>query len=72
MDFDIVNMNPDGRISSHEPFEIEQSVTQQCQPNRMLQVILIRPKSFLSIEWRINIDQLNVAGVLLGKLGHAR
>ena len=51
---------------------MEQPVPHHRKPDGVLQVILIGIESLGRIERRVDIDQLHIAHVFFGKLGHTR
>lgn len=71
MDFGIIKMHPNGTLIAKKLPKVNEPIAHQGKPYGMLKVIFVRIKRLLCIEWRIDINQLNVANVFFGKLRHS-
>lgn len=71
MSFGVVNVKPDGSVLGKEIPDLQETISDHGEPDRVFQRIVVLKEALLGVERRVDVDELDLAQVLTSELGES-
>ena len=63
---DVIEMHPDGAIVAEQCPHVEEAVSHHGEPHGVFKRVIVRTERLLGVKRRVDVDQLDLADVLVG------